>query len=76
MQGYDPPVCQVVRPSVAESVQFWADLLGDPEAPPRWVTNPADGPMTEGCSNSHGQSGCCRVIGEFNGIVYVECGPR
>lgn len=26
------------------------------------------------CQNSHGASACCKVIGEVNGVKYIECG--
>jgi len=87
--GYDPPVCVPVAhaagdydPEAIDIAEVVAASLAAQSGKTQRImrklgktSSIVDGPMTDGCANSHGQSGCCRLIpGGHDGIVYVECG--
>lgn len=89
VDGYDPPVCVEVPIQNGKGFTWDAESI-DPAGIANAMRtalaykqrlaqgqaiNVGD-PVTEGCSNSHGQSGCCKVIATdpLSGILYIECG--
>lgn len=77
-EGYDPP-CRLVnatKPDVEKT--DWEELIAASRAYRSGVETPIlrddFGPIA-GCANSHGQSGCCKIIQQTaNNKVYIECG--
>lgn len=89
VDGYDPPVCievpiqgkggfsfdiESIDPKGLAQAMAAALIYKDRLAKGQAVN--IDDPLTEGCANSHGQSGCCRIIGTdpITGTMYIECG--
>jgi len=86
--GYDPPVCVPVAHGAGDYDPEAIDIAEVVAASRAAQTGKAQrimrrlsdgkiaavGPIVDGCANSHGQSGCCQIIGGYDGIVYIQCG--